>query len=187
MQVKDGLNRLKIPFRVNERLVRGLDYYVRTAFEMVSPHLGAQNTVAAGGRYDGLVESLGGPSIPGIGFALGIERAVALLDKSTLAPPKPDLFLAALGHEAKAMAGEAIYRLRQNGIRVETDYEESSLRSQMRRADKLGARYVLILGEDEIKKGRAILRDMATKDQKMISLPAWLESLIRLIKRSEDS
>lgn len=181
LEVKNGLNQLKIPFKISDRLVRGLDYYVRTAFEIVSPHLGAQNAVAAGGRYDGLVETLGGPPIPGIGFALGVERVVSLLDKTKLAVPKPDLFIATLGQEAKARALETVFRLRQEGIRVETDYENSSLKSQMRRADKLGVKYVLILGEDEIKKGQVILRDMTTKDQKVLDLSNWIETFIRLL------
>jgi histidyl-tRNA synthetase len=182
MEVKNGLNQLKIPFKINERLVRGLDYYVRTAFEMVSPHLGAQNAVAAGGRYDGLVETLGGPPIPGIGFAMGMERAVALVDKTALSLLPPDLFIATLGPQAKGMVLDAVFQLRQNEIRVETDYENNSLKSQMRRADKLGARYVLILGEDEIKKGHATLRDMIKKDQKSLQLSGWIESLISLLR-----
>jgi len=184
MEVKNGLNQLKIPFKINERLVRGLDYYVRTAFEMVSPHLGAQNAVAAGGRYDGLVETLGGPAIPGIGFAIGMERVVSLLDKSGISTPSPHLFVATLGQEAKAMAASAVFQLRQKGIRTETDYENSSLKSQMRRADRLGARYVLIIGPDEIKNGRATLRDMVRKEQKDLDLSAWIESLVNLLSTS---
>jgi histidyl-tRNA synthetase len=182
MEVKNGLNRLKIPFKINERLVRGLDYYVRTAFEMVSPHLGAQNAVAAGGRYDGLVETLGGPPIPGIGFAMGVERVVALMDKAGLTLPPPDIFIATLGPQAKTMVVDAVFQLRQKGIRTETDYENNSLKSQMRRADKLGARYVLILGEDEIKKGQATLRDMVRKDQRNLNLSGWVESLVSLLR-----
>ncbi len=182
LEVKTGLNRLKIPFSINERLVRGLDYYVRTAFEMIFPHLGAQNAVAAGGRYDGLVETLGGPPLPGIGFAMGMERVITLLDKASLSIPGTDLFIATLGPEAKAMAVDAVFQLRQRGIRTETDYENSSLKSQMRRADKLGARYVLILGEDEIKKGQGTLRDMVQKDQKNLNLSGWIESLSNLLQ-----
>jgi histidyl-tRNA synthetase len=182
LEVKTSLNRLKIPFSVNERLVRGLDYYIRTAFEVVSSRLGAQNAVAAGGRYDGLVETLGGPPIPGIGFAMGMERVITLLDKTNLSTLGVDLFIATLGPEAKAMAVDAVFQLRQKGIRTETDYENSSLKSQMRRADKLGARYVLILGEDEIKKGQGTLRDMIKKDQKSLNLSGWVESLSHLIQ-----
>src|SRR5512143_3482081 len=101
--VEQGLTRLGVPFEVNTRLVRGLDYYTRTTFEMVMAHQGAQNTVAAGGRYDGLVKELGGPAVPGIGFALGVERALSLMDRSRLAPPRPVLYIAALGDEAVAV------------------------------------------------------------------------------------
>jgi histidyl-tRNA synthetase len=187
LHVKNGLNQLKIPYRINGRLVRGLDYYIRTAFEMVSPHLGAQNAVAAGGRYDGLVETLGGPSIPGIGFAMGLERVVAVMEKSGFSTPKPHLFIATLGPEAKALTAYGLYRLRQKGVRTETDYENSSLKSQMRRADKLGARYVLIIGENEIKQGRATLRDMLRKDQKDIELSIWIKSLVNLLLPSSSS
>jgi len=182
MEVKNGLNKLKIPFKINERLVRGLDYYVRTAFEMVSPHLGAQNAVAAGGRYDGLVETLGGSPIPGIGFAMGMERVISLFDKANLTAPGLDLFIATMGPEAKVIAVDAVFQLRQKGIRVETDYENNSLKSQMRRADKLGARYVLILGEDEIQKGQVTLRDMVRKDQRNLELSGWVESLVGFLR-----
>lgn len=179
MEVKRGLNRLKISFQINPRLVRGLDYYVRTAFELVSSQLGAQNAVAAGGRYDDLVETLGGPALPGIGFAVGMERAISLLEKKSEPPSRTDLYIAALGREAREWAAQALYALRQRGIRAETDYEEGSLKSQMRRADKLGAPHVLIIGENELKSGQIILRDMAAKKQHALEIPRWLEAYLK--------
>ena len=174
-QVKDGLNQLKIPFVVNEHLVRGLDYYMRTAFEVTTTKLGAQNAIAAGGRYDGLVEELGGPPTPGIGFAMGVERIAALMEKP--GTPKPALFFALLGDEARRRMLPVMFELRRDGVRVETDYAGEGLKKQMGLADKLGARYTLIIGENELNSGRAILRDMSTKGQRELELTTLVETL----------
>ncbi len=167
--VEKGLTMLGIPFEINPRLVRGLDYYTRTTFELVMGHMGAQNTVAAGGRYDGLVREIGGPETPGIGFALGVERAISLLDAKRLPVPLPALFIAALGPDAMTFVLPVIQGLRSSGVRVDTDYTGSSLKSQMKKADKSGAAYTLIIGEQEMKAQTAVLRNMQTKEQ--ISLP----------------
>ncbi len=176
-KVKDTLNTLKVPYSINPRLVRGLDYYTKTTFELVSFNLGAQNAVAAGGRYDGLVEELGGPKTPGIGFAIGVERLVSLMKKDNFKTNKPDIFIATLGDESKNITVALMDSLRKKGIRAETDYEGSSLKSQMRKADKLGARYVLIIGDDEIKKGTALLRDMEKKTQEEAAINKIVETL----------
>src|SRR3990172_3200431 len=168
--VEQGLQKLGIPFEVNKRLVRGLDYYTRTTFELVMGHMGAQNTVAAGGRYDGLVREIGGPATPGIGFALGVERAISLMDAGNIAPPRPVLFIAALGPEAVTLVLPLVHELRSSGIRVDTDYTGASLKSQMKKADKSGAGHTLILGEQEMKSGTAVLRNMRTKEQTEIAL-----------------
>ena len=165
-----GLKALDIPFTLNARLVRGLDYYSRTTFEWTSTELGAQNAVAAGGRYDGLIELLGGPPTPAIGFALGMERLVSLLPDDVGRPAPPDLFIATLGDQARQWAQPLLLQLRSDGYRVETDYENASLKSQMRRADKLGARWICIIGDDELKNGQVVLRNLGTKEQE--SLPA---------------
>ncbi|MBI3595746.1 MAG: histidine--tRNA ligase [Nitrospirae bacterium] len=179
-QVKDGLNRLKIPFVVNEHLVRGLDYYTRTAFEITTTKLGAQNAVAAGGRYDGLVEELGGPPTPGIGFAMGVERIASLMEG--IETPRPDVFFALLGEEAVRQMLPVIVRLRGHGVRVEMDYSGGGLKKQMGLADKLGARYTLMVGENELKSGKAILRDMATKAQEEILLTTLPDPLMKIIR-----
>ena len=168
--VEKGLSALGIPFEVNPRLVRGLDYYTRTTFELVMGHMGAQNTVAAGGRYDGLVREIGGPETPGIGFALGIERAISLMDTKNLTPPLPALFVAALGREAAGFALPVILSLKSSGVRVDTDYAGGSLKSQMKKADKSGAAYTLIIGEQEMNSQTAILRNMQTKEQEPLPL-----------------
>ncbi|OGW55617.1 MAG: histidine--tRNA ligase [Nitrospirae bacterium RBG_19FT_COMBO_55_12] len=176
-EVESGLEKLGIPYEVNPRLVRGLDYYTRTTFELVMGHMGAQNTVAAGGRYDGLVEEIGGPPTSGIGFALGVERTVSLMDTGNLLPLRPALYIAALGEEAVRLSLPFIHELRQAGIGVDTVYSGASLKSQMKKADKSGAGHTLILGEQEIKNGKAVLRNMQTKEQKEVPLQNIVEEL----------
>ncbi len=168
--VEEGLKKLGVPFEVNPRLVRGLDYYTRTTFELVMGHMGAQNTVAAGGRYDGLVQEIGGPATPGIGFALGVERAVSLMDAAAHQPGRPHLFISSLGEGAVNFVLPLIHTLRSSGVRVETDYTGASLKSQMKKADKSGAHYTLIIGDQEISQGAAVLRDMQTKEQVNVAL-----------------
>jgi histidyl-tRNA synthetase len=162
-------------------MVRGLDYYTRTAFEVVSYQLGSQNAVTGGGRYDNLFQEIGGLEIPGIGFAIGMERLVSLLPKDKAFVQYPFLFVAALGEETLREAYRIINQLHLERIRAELDYEGKSLKSQMRRADKLKARYVLILGGDELKRGKAVLRNMETKSQEEISIDRVLETLISKI------
>lgn len=158
-KIKDYLNLLGVPYRINPRMVRGLDYYTKTAFEMVCNRLGSQNAVAAGGRYDRLVKDLGGPDTPGFGFAIGIERTVLLL-KEEEDKKMPSVYLISMGGEASAEALRLLKELRMEGIQVELAYGEKSLKSHMRRANKLGVSRVLILGEDELRKGTVIVKDM---------------------------
>ncbi len=160
-----------VGFALNPRMVRGLDYYCRTTFEWTTALLGSQSAVAAGGRYDGLVEQLGGPAIPGVGFALGVERLTMLLRLQDAPPAQPPaLFIVWLGEPARDWAFPLVHRLRRAGISVEMEGESRSMKSQMRRADKFNAAAVLIVGADELAKGSAILRDMASKQQREISL-----------------
>jgi len=172
------LETLEIAYEVNPRMVRGLDYYTKTAFEVVAGGLGAQNAVAAGGRYDNLVAALGGPDIPGIGFAIGIERLLLILPGEP-SPSGPFLFIAALGEGPQREAFRLSYKLNQAGVRTMIDYAGRSLKAQMRRADKFGARYVLIFGEDELSSGVVILRDMKEKRQEEIPLPSIFEEIVR--------
>jgi histidyl-tRNA synthetase len=175
--VKKYLETAGLQYILNPRMVRGLDYYTRTAFEVVSYQLGSQNAVAGGGRYDNLFKEIGGIEIPGIGFAIGMERLVSLLPADKEFISYPHLFIAALGQEPSKEAYRIVNQLHLEGIRAELDYEGKSLKSQMRRADKLKARYVLILGEDELKRGKAALRNMETKSQEEISIDKLLETL----------
>jgi len=171
--VRHNLELLDVDYTVNKFMVRGLDYYVRTTFEFITDQLGAQSAVCAGGRYDGLIELLGGPKIPGIGFAMGIERLVLLLKQSretAVNADEIDLFLAGLGDDAGDFCFKLMHQLRINGLRVDMDLESKSLKSQMKQADRAGARTVLIIGSDELQAGRAPLRDMTSGDQDEIDL-----------------
>ena len=176
--VKKHLLALEIPFEVNSRMVRGLDYYVRTTFEMVTDRLGSQNAVAAGGRYDGLVESLGGPALPGIGFAIGVERLVLMKGDEKISPAVPQLFIAALGDEAVDHAFVLMSKLQRAGVHAEMDYQGKSLKAQMRRANKLQADYTVILGEDELRSGTVQLKNMSDGSQADVSLESLVATLM---------
>jgi len=181
-QVRRDLAALAIPYTINPFMVRGLDYYNRTTFELLTDALGAQAAVGAGGRYDGLVEQLGGPATPGIGFALGMERLVLLLQQQQApAPAGLDLFIACLGEAAADRGFLLLNQCRQAGLAAAMDVQGRGLKSQMKQADRLHARRVLILGEEELAANRAVLRDMASKEQQEFPLdddPATLRRLI---------
>ncbi|MCJ7595273.1 MAG: histidine--tRNA ligase [Desulfobacterales bacterium] len=172
-----------IPFTLNHTLVRGLDYYTRTTFEIQTERLGAQNAVLGGGRYDGLSRQLGGPDHPAIGFALGLERLVALLDQGPVhgGDTSPDLFMVALGDEAGKRVFKWANDLRRLGIWVEMEYTPKGLKAQLKRADRIGAKRVLIVGDDELAAGKGILRDMQTKTQQELDLDGLVEGLKALI------
>jgi histidyl-tRNA synthetase len=175
-EVKRQLELLGIPYRLSPRLVRGLDYYVRTTFEVLSGELGAQNSVLGGGRYDGLVRDLGGPDVAGIGFAVGMER-LALLLPAREARGRCDVFLAPLVPAALDRALLLQRRLREAGLRAMLDPEGRSFKSRMRQADRLGARLVAILGEDEMARGVWTLRDMSRSAQEDVPVDAILDHL----------
>ncbi len=176
-QVRQYLDLLEVPYVVNPRMVRGLDYYVRTTFELVTDQLGSQNAVAAGGRYDGLIESLGGPALPGVGFAIGLERLVLMLDKRQQKAKVPALFIAALGEDAARQAFVLMSKLQAQGVWTEMDYMGKSLKAQMRRADKMGAVKTLIIGDEELRTGLAQLKNMADSTQKSVRLDSLVEEL----------
>ncbi len=176
--VTDLLSMLDVPFTIDKQLVRGLDYYTRTAFEIQTGALGAQSAVAGGGRYDGLVRSLGGPQTPAIGFAIGFDRLAEIVSTCNPAVLKtPDLFIAALGKQAKELAFKWTAELGSNGICTTLEYRRKSLKAQMKQANRAGAGHVLILGESELDSGVAVLRDMAAKTQKEIPLDLVVEKI----------
>ncbi len=169
-QVLTGLDTLSIPYTLNPRLVRGLDYYSMTTFEVSCSSLGAQNAIGAGGRYDGLFEALGGKPTPAVGFAIGLERVLLALPEAMVPAPKPWIFIASFGQSGSRAGLSLLDSLRSNGITADTDHNVSSLKSLLRSADRLSAPYVLILGDDEVSQNQAILRNMVTKVQEIIPL-----------------
>jgi histidyl-tRNA synthetase len=182
--VTTTLNRQGVEFMVDKSLVRGLDYYTRTAWEIKTTTLGAQSAVAGGGRYDGLVQELGGPATPAIGFAIGFDRLVEVMSQLEIDSPKSalDLFIIALGPEALEQAYHWSCELNQHGIRTEVDFRGKSLKSLMKRANKLNAPHVLIAGENELKENQLILRNMKTKDQTTLSMDTLVSELIKILK-----
>jgi histidyl-tRNA synthetase len=178
--VLETLGLLGSSYKVNPKIVRGLDYYLKTTFEFTSNVLGAQNAVAGGGRYDGLVRLMGGPNIPGFGFAIGLERLVDILKEQRKAAPeaaRSGVFLAVMGDKASAEAMKLSAQLRQASIPVDLDYEGKSLKSQMRRADKIGSQYVVFLGPDEIAKKVVGLRDMVSGAQEDVPLASLMQRI----------
>lgn len=169
--VRRSLDLLEVKYEVNPKIVRGLDYYMRTAFEFTSGGLGAQNTVVGGGRYDGLVSDLGGPEVAGIGFALGMERLVILLKEQQDRKPVEDVvFFAVIGDNARDAVLPIMQTIRRDGVRVEWDYAAKSLKAQMRRAGRINAETVVIIGDDEIAKGVAIVKDMRKGSQQEVRI-----------------
>jgi histidyl-tRNA synthetase len=177
--VKRYLDLTGTEYAINPRMVRGLDYYTRTTFELVTGLLGSQSAVAAGGRYDGLISQLGGPSIPGIGFAMGVERVALLLGERDFSRT-PDLFIATMVAVQRDKAFRLLTDLQKAGAWVEMDYEGKSLKSQMRRAGKLGARFSVVLGENELQTGRAVFKRML--DGMPIETPLEVDAILPLLK-----
>lgn len=173
------LERAKQPYVLNHRLVRGLDYYNRTTFEVVTETIGAQGTVAGGGRYDGLVKQLGGPDVPGVGFAAGLERLALMVEQSgaNIRPPVPDFYLAVLDPAALEDALVIAQKLREAGKRGEVSFTAKSLKSQMRQASKTGAKKCLLLGSDELAAQSVAVKDMETGGQVTVPLDALLEKI----------
>ncbi|MCA1828497.1 MAG: histidine--tRNA ligase [Myxococcales bacterium] len=178
-QLQNSLKALGVGFIIDSRLVRGLDYYTRTAYEAIATSgLGAQSTVAGGGRYDGLVRELGGPDIPGIGFAAGVERmALLLAQQGKEAATKPALFIAPLGDAEAARADQLAQQLRAAGIAAEVGFRKANPGNQLKRADALGAKYALVLGDSELKTGRANLKELKTGVQQEVSLDELVQKL----------
>ncbi len=173
-EVRRCLDSLAIDHRVNRFMVRGLDYYTRTTFEFITGDLGAQAAIGAGGRYDGLIEQLGGPPLPGIGFAMGMERIALLMaqQETSLPGPHADIFVAALGEAAAAYAFGLVHQLRRMGLKAAMDHSGRSLKAQMKQAGRTGAAFTLIIGDNELERGKATLRNMETREQESVPLLA---------------
>ena len=184
-EVQSYLTAAGVPFELDANLVRGLDYYTKTAFEVKYTPLGAQSAVAGGGRYDGLVEEVGGPPTPGIGFAVGLERVLLALEKQGLLPENQeavDVFVVALGEEARISAFKLLHELRAAKLSAAMDFAGRSMKAQMKQANKKNARFVAILGEDEVKEASALLKDMKTSEQKKLALKDFVPALCVEVK-----
>ena len=171
--LKKRLDALGVPYTVNPRIVRGLDYYVRTVFEFVSSDLGAQSTVCGGGRYDGLIKSLGGPDQPGIGYAMGVERLLMVMKAQGIEIPAPaacDLYIGSIGEEASVEALRLCGILRGEGFSAECDIVGRSVKAQMKYADKIGARFSMVLGDNELAEKKATVKNMATGENAEVTL-----------------
>jgi histidyl-tRNA synthetase len=181
-QVLEGLMSIGVPYRLNPRLVRGLDYYCLTSFEITSTHLGAQNAVGAGGRYDGLVETLGGPSVPAVGFAVGLERIALMLPSASVSSNHDCLFyIAAFGATGTRLGLVLLDELRRVGLSSQCDYRATTLKAHLRQADRLQCRYAILLGDDEANSGSIILRNLESKAQEKLpldGLPSLLKSRV---------
>ena len=177
-RVLQGLQALAVPYSINPRLVRGLDYYSMTTFEVSCSALGAQNAIGAGGRYDGLFETLGGVPTPAVGFAIGLERVILVLPDSTLPTPEPWVFVAAFGEKGRQAGFALLDSLRSNHVKADTDYTASTLKNLLRSADRLNAPYVAIIGDDEVANNQVILRNMTTKEQEIHPLDTASSSIL---------
>lgn len=184
-QVQTLLKALCVPFTVNERLVRGLDYYTKTAFEIMVREIGAQSSICGGGRYNGLVGELGGEDVPGIGFALGLERTILTMEKQGVAWPEAagtQVFVAVLGTEAREQALVLTQQLRSRGLAAETDLLGRSLKAQLKQADRLKVSYTVIVGGDELQRGEVQLRSMSDSSQQAIKLEQAVDYLTEKLK-----
>jgi len=185
-QVKAHLNAQNIEFTVNPHIVRGLDYYTRTVFEFVSGDIGAQSTVCGGGRYDGLIGQMGGPQTPSLGFAMGIERLMMVLKNQQAEMPEPktcDLYIAVLGDKAGLKASELCAALREEGYKVQTDICGRGLKAQMKYANKIGAKFSMVLGDDEVDSAKAMLKDMQSGVQTEVNLNEIVEDFGEIMRQ----
>ena len=176
--VRSLLDDVDVSYELEPRLVRGLDYYTRTAFEFVSGGLGSQNAVGGGGRYDGLSESLGGPPLPGIGFALGVDRILlATTGRRWMDPGPPHVYVVALGDAARRQVFTLVTELRRSAVRAEFDVMARGMKGQMKEADRSGARWAAIVGDEELSKGEVTLKDLTSGDQEAVGR----DELIRVV------
>jgi len=185
--VKENLELMEVPYQEDRLLVRGLDYYTNTAFEIMAPDIGAQSSIGGGGRYNGLVEVCGGPPTPGIGFALGIERVILAMEKQHLPFGKTsgiDVFIVTAGQVAVSEAIRQLQKIRAAGLSADKDYMARSLKAQMKYAGKVGAKYTVIIGEDEIKQGVVQVKNMSLGEQESIALDQLVVYLKEQVKGS---
>lgn len=180
--VKKNLDAMDIEYVVDPRIVRGLDYYTKTAFEFVTDSNGTQGTVCGGGRYDHLIEEIGGPPIPGVGFGLGIERLIMLMEENNVEIPKPEpvkAFIAVMGDDAKAFGLKLLRDLHKKGVKAEMDTLARNIKGQFKYADRLGAQYTVVIGDNELAEGVVTIKEMAKSEQRQVKLDDLLEELAK--------
>jgi histidyl-tRNA synthetase len=183
--VRTLLDALEVPYEVDPTIVRGLDYYSRTTFEVIHPDLGAKDVIMGGGRYDGLAEMLGGRPTPGLGFGSGLERLLLVLGEDGL-PPRPDAYIAAASPPARPPAFALAIELRRAGLAAELDYTQRGLKAQMKEANRLGARLVVLIGEDELTAKKVTLRDMQTGDQTSVATAEAIPAIKKHLGESRE-
>lgn len=183
--LKKYLEIMEIPYNVDATIVRGLDYYTKTVFEIISKNEGSEGTICGGGRYDGLVSEIGGPEMPGVGFGMGLERLLLVLESINKLPENnecPDIFIANIGEDADVFVQKLIYDLRKDGICAERDYLARSVKAQMKYANKLEAKFSAVIGDDDISKNCAIIKNMQTGESESVEfskMPLYLKNVLK--------
>ncbi|MGI6731285.1 MAG: histidine--tRNA ligase [Anaerovoracaceae bacterium] len=181
-ELQENLRAMEVDFTIDPGIVRGLDYYTKTAFEFVTNQIGAQGTVCGGGRYDNLIEEIGGPSVPGVGFGMGVERLLLLMEKSGVEipePPNTHVFIAMMGEKAKAFGLKLIKDLRKQGFKAEMDTMGRNIKGQFKYANRLHAKYVIVIGENELEEHMVSIKNMETSEQKQVSLDDIVKEILK--------
>lgn len=181
-KLQNLLKAAEVSYQINPYIVRGLDYYTKTVFEIISNEIGAQGTVCGGGRYDGLIKQLGGPELPGIGFGMGMERLLMVMDGAGVEIPEPDgpkAFIATMGDAAREAGFKLLNTLRKSGVSADMDHAARSLKAQFKYADKLRAQNVIVIGDSELEKGMVQLRDMKNSTQREVAIDKILGELLK--------
>ncbi len=181
--LKKNLKAMDIDYIIDSGIVRGLDYYTKTAFEIVSGTIGAQGTVCGGGRYDNLIEQVGGPPTPGVGFGMGIERLLLVMDSNNITIPKVediDVFLAVIGESAQVFGLGLLRKLRKSGLRAQMDLKARSLKNQFKYADRLNAKYTIVIGDDELENQVVMIKNMKTSEQTQVAVSEVIKTLMQL-------
>ena len=184
--LKRNLDAMEIEYIVDPGIVRGLDYYTKTTFEFVSNKIGAQGTVCGGGRYDHLIETIGGPPVPGVGFGLGIERLLLLMETTGIEIPEPEnleVFIAVMGERAKTFGLKLLRDLRRQGIIAEMDCLGRNIKGQFKYADRLGAKYTIVIGDNELDQNMVSVKNMKTSEQRQVPLPDILEEIAGSVRQ----
>ena len=183
--LKKYLEIMEIPYNIDATIVRGLDYYTKTVFEIISKNEGSEGTICGGGRYDGLIEEVGGPKMPGVGFGMGLERLLLVLESIGKLPENeecPDIFIANIGDAADMFVQKLVLDLRKSGIAAERDYLERSVKAQMKYANKLNAKFSAVIGDDDIAAGKASVKNMTTGEATEVLFADMAEYLNNLLK-----